>query len=466
MKIVVIGNGFDLANGLPTSYKDYYVYKVAQLEEVFKEIWEFLTDLKIPSQIKKDNELFCKNMRFPESLSGEDNKTLCEKIKAIFGDFSISKLSFWDVFFWYLINIKNESTDLSWFNVEAIIKNFIFDKTRVKKVCITNIKEYVEYNLLDMEDFTLPSINKKVSEEYFSNIISSYTPEEKALMLFGEMLKLKRKSGKLSIYDILLNELHEYEESFRNYISLIMNDIVTANRKNIGIYRDNFMKLITDNSNNKDFYLLNFNYTCISASQSKDEQKAKTEGKVKFQRGKICHEITEVNVHGSFNKIAIFGIDQSKVGASDFGYIFTKTYRKISNRKKLISFPLPSLKEVDEIVFYGHSLSEADYSYFQSIFDYYDIYHSNIKLTFKYSLYGEFPEINEKEHYSCIIKLIRNYGETMDNINHGNNLVHKLLLENRLEVKEVKLKKIDTSSFRSKYINDSGVTKLKSSIEG
>jgi hypothetical protein len=245
-----------------------------------------------------------------------------------------------------------------------------------------------------------------------------------------------------------------------------MNDIVTANRKNIGIYRDNFTKLITDNSNNKFFYLLNFNYTCISASQSKDEQKAKTEGKGKFQRGKIDHDIKEVNVHGSFNKIAIFGIDQSKVGASDFGYIFTKTYRKISSREKLISFPLPSLEDVDEIVFYGHSLSEADYSYFQSIFDYYDIYHSNIKLTFKYSLYGEFPEINEKEHYSCIIKLIRNYGETMDNINHGNNLVHKLLLENRLEVKEVKLKKIDTSSFRSKYINDSGVTKVESSIKG
>ena len=188
MKIVVIGNGFDLANGLPTSYKDYYVYKVAQLEEVFKKIWEFLTDLKIPSQIKKDNELFCKNMRFPESLSGEDNKTLCEKIKAIFGDFSISKLSFWDVFFWYLINIKNESTDLSWFNVEAIIKNFIFDKTRLKKVCITNIKEYVENNLLEMVDFTLPSVNKKVSEEYFSNIISSYTPEEKALMLLVKCL--------------------------------------------------------------------------------------------------------------------------------------------------------------------------------------------------------------------------------------------------------------------------------------
>lgn len=39
-----------------------------------------------------------------------------------------------------------------------------------------------------------------------------------------------------------------------------------------------------------------------------------------------------------------------------------------------------------EIKFYRHSLSEADYSYFQSIFDYYNLYENNkVSLIFYYS---------------------------------------------------------------------------------
>ena len=39
-------------------------------------------------------------------------------------------------------------------------------------------------------------------------------------------------------------------------------------------------------------------------------------------------------------------------------------------------------KDMDVIKFYGHSLARADYSYFQYIFDMYDLYNSNIKLIF------------------------------------------------------------------------------------
>ena len=34
-----------------------------------------------------------------------------------------------------------------------------------------------------------------------------------------------------------------------------------------------------------------------------------------------------------------------------------------------------------------------------------------------------------------VIKLLTKYGETLDNADHGKNLVHKLLLEGRLAVK-------------------------------
>ncbi|QNQ82758.1 hypothetical protein [Lactobacillus sp. PV012] len=40
--------------------------------------------------------------------------------------------------------------------------------------------------------------------------------------------------------------------------------------------------------------------------------------------------------------------------------------------------------KVNVITFIGHSLNQADYSYFESRFDQYDIFHSNVKVEFYY----------------------------------------------------------------------------------
>lgn len=83
-----------------------------------------------------------------------------------------------------------------------------------------------------------------------------------------------------------------------------------------------------------------------------------------------------------------------------------------------------------EIKFYGHSLSEADYSYFQSIFDYYDLYeNTNVSLTFYYS--------EGYEQNDAIYGLISEYGKTLTNKEQGKNLIHKLLLENRLKIEKI-----------------------------
>ena len=44
-------------------------------------------------------------------------------------------------------------------------------------------------------------------------------------------------------------------------------------------------------------------------------------------------------------------------------------------------------KKTKYIIFYGHSLGKQDYAYFQSIFDFFDLYHENITLEFIYSYY-------------------------------------------------------------------------------
>lgn len=99
------------------------------------------------------------------------------------------------------------------------------------------------------------------------------------------------------------------------------------------------------------------------------------------------------------------------------------------------------------IKIFGHGLAEADYSYFQTIFDDVDLYSGSTELIFYINIYDENKkkEIIE-EQYSNIVKLIQRYGETLDNKDHGKNMMHKLLLEGRLRVEE-----LDSNDLRDIY---------------
>lgn len=90
--------------------------------------------------------------------------------------------------------------------------------------------------------------------------------------------------------------------------------------------------------------------------------------------------------------------------------------------------------------FFGHSLNEADYSYFQSLFDTVDLYGGETRLVFYYMPHGgdSFDAAcgrSKKSIMDGVVKLLTKYGETLDNADHGKNLIHKLLLEGRLAVK-------------------------------
>lgn len=96
------------------------------------------------------------------------------------------------------------------------------------------------------------------------------------------------------------------------------------------------------------------------------------------------------------------------------------------------------------IKFFGHSLSEADYSYFQSIFDAVDLYGGDTRLVFYYRPHGKKGETEKvmvekarREVHKNVTKLLAAYGESFDNKDHGKNLMHKLLLEGRLMVRRL-----------------------------
>ncbi len=145
--------------------------------------------------------------------------------------------------------------------------------------------------------------------------------------------------------------------------------------------------------------------------------------------GKLCNKNC-INSCNTYN--IIFGIDDTLIqshGEYEELRRFSKTYRKMIDTNTPQSV-LPSKDQTLKIKFYGHSLSEADYSYFQSIFDYYNLYNNtNVSLYFYYST--GFEQIDE------IYKLINSYGKTLPNKAQGKNLIHKLLLENRLKIIEI-----------------------------
>ncbi|EGY1207775.1 hypothetical protein OI35_002811, partial [Listeria monocytogenes] len=219
----------------------------------------------------------------------------------------------------------------------------------------------------------------------------------------------------------LLLELNKYENDFMEYI----NETTSANEEYLNERKTSIQQMIDDNPNLTNINIMNFNFTCDIFESLTDNQ---------IELG------TEVNVHGKVNSKVIFGIDTKSLETVrlDLGYDLTKTSRKLAmNKEKAISV---LDKTISTIIFYGHSLSEADYAYFQSLFDYLDIYNNPIKLTFYYTNYlkGEQDlETVRREQTKAVRKLIVEYGSTLDNEAKGKNLLHKLLLEERIGVFEL-----------------------------
>jgi hypothetical protein len=155
-----------------------------------------------------------------------------------------------------------------------------------------------------------------------------------------------------------------------------------------------------------------------------------------------------VNIHGKLGGEIIFGIDGKDCMDNPSAVAFTKTFRLMqrggSRTDKLISTAnSANLQDATDVIkFYGHSLGRADYSYFQSIFDGVDLYESKTVLVFYYPYDSSADGKDRNEEWrnglaNSINDLLVAYGATMDNKDHGKNLMHKLLLEGRLIIRGI-----------------------------
>lgn len=202
-------------------------------------------------------------------------------------------------------------------------------------------------------------------------------------------------------------------------------------------YKENVSKLmseiILDQKPFKDDYnieesVLSFNYT-------------RAVNRFRFDK----HDMEYVNIHGRLGEEIVFGIDGTNRMDDPVALPFTKTYRlmaldipDIGNLVQASASGVPIATGTKMIKFYGHSLGEADYSYFQAILDSVKLYEGNTRLIFYFRPHKLSNEQMQDEKQARIemmdkvIRLLTAYGLTLDNQDHGKNLIHKLLLEDRL----------------------------------
>lgn len=119
---------------------------------------------------------------------------------------------------------------------------------------------------------------------------------------------------------------------------------------------------------------------------------------------------------------------------------FTKSFRILKSSEKTTNI---MNREIDFIKFYGYGLGEADYSYFQSIFDMVDLYQGETTLIFFWSRHSkEDGDQTQIKQFNQVTKLISEYGKTFSNKDHGKNLLTKLQMEGRLKLAEIPVHEI------------------------
>lgn len=385
-QLLVLGNGFDLECGLASRFSDFMKERISQMDV--------------------------------DSYRVEYWRSLFDEMR----------LTAWDF-------ILRDSTDVYWFDIEQLIAEWVVSlaskqtgRDSLSRKLLAAIKRYPFNPTMSarMPTGGTRPYDEQVDEDFcIGNVARAY------LIKCGD-----GDASEVSIECIevfLKNELTIFESEFANFLAeQVKGNTSYAQTANSLLEYITEDELPVEHAYNIKTSILNFNYTDPFFSTATSALESK------------------VNIHGSLKeRKIIFGIDGKDYMENGLILPFTKTYRVAllnSNLpKELVRFR-PSFGAhfgTEEIKFYGHSLGDADYSYFQSIFDSVNLYGGTTKLIFYYKSSqpdGAFPNEEDTAKIDMVLsvsRLLNAYGHTLDNKDHGANLMHKLLLEGRLSIKAI-----------------------------
>ena len=302
---LILGNGFDLRCGLYTKYSDFYCKYWKKFHYIKNLVKTFINS----------------DMDFDSSNE------------------SLEDVNVWDVFF--AINSSENPKDnmYRWCDIEFMIKDSLADTGTV-----FSTEDFFKYLFNRKSEINWPMVKRIIEHKSESEHDS-----QGYMASFVEYKMKQSKLGTKRFYSFLLNQLKEFEKEFGDFIYWQLH---------YGRHEEIHFGVINLNS----LYIEKAKYTldCLC------NLKTTTIDTFNFSFIEDETIMPKINyINGSF-KEPIFGVD-SYFEPTDERYIFTKTSRRMESDMNNIGYL--SADDFENVVIFGHSLNEADYSYFFPIFD-------------------------------------------------------------------------------------------------
>ncbi len=458
--LLVIGNGFDLSCGLPSNYLSFLTSilssKINSKEsEVIEKIKQGLRNY-----IEKYEHFWIDSPQKLTTITDDNNRFILD-------------LNIWYLLFvykdmihdinWYLIEDQIASELLGDHNNLNIVEkigdtllgiyrgegNYVGRKNRL--YCRTKTNTYDEENLIDKiyELFAYCLLHKNLGSLDRNNK-AVFQELRDTVQRLGDEYKELSSQNKINrspyfetfeqkiisvlfplVAQALLAELNELEGDFRNYLrGCTSTSIITYTENAESHFRHILEPVNADRGDNDivDFNILSFNYTTPW-----DNYRAPWE----TPNNKIFEKVFDsINIHGKISNSdgIIFGIDDEKIAPTQNEFIFSKVSRTLdlitlSNHRK--NFEALLSINIENVVFYGHSLSIADYGYFRMIFDKY-IENSEVKFYFTFIVYEGTTE--DKERKKLIKNISELFGKYSIDKEKNTDIFKKLIQNQRIEI--------------------------------
>lgn len=404
-QLLVLGNGFDLQCGLKSAFADFMKPRETLMLEA-------------------DREWQSKRGQPYQGPEGPNGKLPDGNHHAYL--FWNKGLTAWD----YILS--EDEQERTWYDVEECLRAWVdYGATTEDSPCANHMQQ-----IRPIGKSNLPGRKR--------------TQAERAVYFFARAVyQLKpSKWNPASVLSILREELHRFERAFAIYLVEQKRECAdyhdVAERLLLALAIDQLQTSVQASTTDytisallESTSVLNFNYTCPVLPSGYGEP-------------------SMLNVHGlAKTGNIIFGMDGKDLDPTQPYYAstvkFTKTYRLMglsSKSHQLLVRPYVagSPDSATRMVkFFGHSLGDADYSYFQAIFDAVNLYESDTHLIFYYNQDRRNEMVQagsvQEEMFEKVNRLITTYGATLDNKDHGRNLLHKLLLEGRLTIKQAPIER-------------------------
>lgn len=431
-QLIVLGNGFDLECGLHSSYNDFFLDRFKKLFYNGNNLISDINNTEFKDSLQNiRNNIWNSTSHLPNPRGYQPPTPGYQIVKPdYFKEFSSTwtnnqSLTRWDIIFLFAEHcLSKKINEYQWQDIESVILEVISIALDFKS----------KYKLrLDYKDSVSighsRTSGKQLFEQLIYNIsyIGNLSPEETAAELLDELEKFE------SIFASFINKQYDLDTRSK-YLSKAKDLLQYLSRysSNAFIYKISEINILSFN------YSLDERFKNL-LNDSRVKSWTNIHGIASFKDPNIkSSSVTNDGYIGDgLVPAPIFGVDNHDIGinnSDDWRIIFTKPYRVIENGVNEIRRS-SGYEDTDVITIYGHSLGQADYSYFETLFDENNLYDSNTRIEyFYYAGRNQIEKVkNRKNAIKTLYNLLLDYGKTLDN-QHGTNIINKLNIENRLRI--------------------------------